>query len=103
MLIADLFCKDTSSYPTADEVHKYLLEYCEHFNLHSCLRLGEEVKAITRDQGAQQWIIHMSGGEKMSFDKVVISTGINTLPTIPTIQGLDEFKGRVLHSQAFKR
>ena len=38
------------------------------------------------------------------FDKVVIAIGgMTSLPNIPLIEGLEKFKGTILHSRAFKK
>lgn len=37
------------------------------------------------------------------FDKVVMATGINDVPFVPTIKGIEKFGGTVLHSGSYKR
>lgn len=37
------------------------------------------------------------------FDKIVLATGINKLPLVPKIDGLDDFKGEIVHSAGYKR
>jgi dimethylaniline monooxygenase (N-oxide forming) len=57
---------------------------------------------VTRNHERNQWAIHLPDRKEEYFDKVVISTGINSIPMIPKMEGLDQFQGQVLHSQAFK-
>ncbi|KAF3940055.1 hypothetical protein ABW19_dt0209252 [Dactylella cylindrospora] len=67
------------------------------------MKLGSKVQKISRNHDQQQWILHFEGGEERSFDKVIISTGTNRIPNVPELEGLDNFQGKVIHSQAFKR
>ena len=40
--------------------------------------------------------------EESGFSHLIIATGIFTIPYIPSIPGLDNFKGRILHSRDFR-
>lgn len=41
-------------------------------------------------------------GETLIFDKVVVATGVNNVPTIPKIKGFEKFGGESIHSRDYK-
>lgn len=58
------------------------------------------------DEKSEQWTVRMvKEGETTSqvFDKIVLASGINKLPLMPKIDGLDVFEGEVIHSAGYKR
>ncbi|CAK7246331.1 MAG: hypothetical protein STHCBS139747_007958 [Sporothrix thermara] len=104
---------DTTSY-----IDDYLQSYADNFQLRPHIRLSTAIRAIKRDDEAGKWIVETrpvetgegnSGtpkenkDEALVFDKVVIATGSNDKPSMPKVEGLETFTGRVLHSQTFKQ
>lgn len=97
---------DTPTFPEARHIQKYLHDYSSHFDLERHIRLRTEVLDLTFNEDDMKWTVQtLHDGETTSqaFDKVVLATGINKLPLIPDIGGLDEFKGEVIHSGGYKR
>lgn len=91
------------SHGTALDVQNYLERYVEHFGFGPRLCLDTTVEQIIREDGGNRWELRIKGSDSRYFDKVVMATGINQRPHIPTLQGLDKFTGDCLHSRAFKR
>ncbi|UNI17377.1 Flavin-containing monooxygenase [Purpureocillium takamizusanense] len=88
------------------------------------MRLGTEVLAVERDEASGKWRVETAtatggGGcaaasgvkttsketttEEWWFDKVVFATGINKMPVMPYVEGMEHFEGEVLHSSGYKR
>ncbi|KAK9441296.1 dimethylaniline monooxygenase 2 [Metarhizium brunneum] len=100
------FSKDTPVFPEARHIQKYLYDYASHFSLQSHIRLHTEIVHVDFDEKSEQWTVRMvKEGETTSqvFDKIVLATGINKLPLMPKIDGLDVFEGEVIHSAGYKR
>ncbi len=95
--------EDAPQFAHAHVVEKYLEDYTDHFNLRHLLRLSTTVKKISPLGKTGNWAITLESGEVEYFDKVVTATGINQVPVIPDIPGLEKFEGRYLHSRAYKR
>src|SRR5690606_32246266 len=75
----------------------YLSRYAERFPQPT--RFGEEVwRARRRDDG---WHVESTSGEHAS-DALVIATGYNRKPRIPSWPGQEGFDGTVLHSSAYR-
>jgi dimethylaniline monooxygenase (N-oxide forming) len=96
------FPDDTPSHCSAADVQRYLEAYVEHFDLGHRLRLGTSVTGVRRDNANDRWIVEVEGHGPRYFDKVVMAGGINSQPHIPQIEGIENFRGEVLHSRAFK-
>lgn len=85
-------------------VEKYLEDYTDHFKIRHLLRLSTPVRKVTPPGKAGKWAVALEKtGEVEYFDKVVMATGINQVPVIPDIRGIEQFAGRCLHSRAYKR
>lgn len=95
--------EDIGTHPTAQECYEYLLDYAKHFDLQKHTRTNTDISKITRDHDRKQWKLHIAGCEAEYFDKVVIANGMNSVPKLPKIEELAQFKGRVMHSRSFKR
>ncbi|SPO07500.1 related to flavin depend monooxygenase that catalyses the oxidation of rubrofusarin to 9-hydroxyrubrofusarin [Cephalotrichum gorgonifer] len=97
------FPKDAPPHVHAHHVEKYLEDYTDHFQLRPLLRLSTRVKNVSPPGEAGKWAVTLEGtGEVEYFDKVVIATGINQVPVVPDIPGIEQFAGRCLHSRSYK-
>jgi cation diffusion facilitator CzcD-associated flavoprotein CzcO len=49
-------------------------------------------------------IRYQEGGEVKEFlaERVVMATGLNQVPFVPKIEGIERFGGEVLHSRSFR-
>lgn len=97
------FPHDTPSHCTSAHVQQYLESYVSHFNLTNWLRLGTTINIVKRDDKEDRWVVDVEGSGPEYFDKVVVATGINSRPHLPTLEGVEQFEGEILHSRAFKR
>ena len=101
------FPDDVPDYPTADQIARYIDDYADRFGLREHCRLSTRVERIERSSDGLAWRLkfknHRSDVQSELFDKVLITTGTYSKPFIPIWEGADDFKGRILHSQAFKK
>lgn len=93
----------TDNYPNGVEVQQYLEDYLKYFGLEKHIRLSTMITRVTRSHESHQWAVHILNRKEEYFDKVIIATGTNLLPKIPTLEGLEQFHGQALHSQTFKK
>jgi dimethylaniline monooxygenase (N-oxide forming) len=90
-------------------MHQYLLDYATHFNLHGSIQANVDVQSIVRNNERDYWDLRLRNTRSdtanvvtRQSDRVVIASGINHLPVVPEIQGIEKFGGKVVHSQQFK-
>ncbi|KAF3907848.1 hypothetical protein ABW20_dc0101101 [Dactylellina cionopaga] len=98
----------TANYPLAEDIAKYIQGYAAHYDLLRHCRLGVTVEKLERSKDGQAWDITLrdsSAGNSVSteqYSRVFVCTGPQNRPLLPTHEGIHLFKGRVLHSRAFK-
>ncbi|GAB3709092.1 flavin-containing monooxygenase [Mariniluteicoccus flavus] len=80
------------------DVVRYLEEYAAYHDLD--VRTGVTVERVERD--VPNWVVRLAGGEELRARDVVIATGYNNTPKMPTWPGLDEFGGEVVHASAYR-
>ncbi|KIX01095.1 uncharacterized protein Z518_10161 [Rhinocladiella mackenziei CBS 650.93] len=98
---------ETNSYASAADVQKYLADYMAHFQLQPHVQLGVNVLSVTRDEQNHKWVLNVTRNHNdsnlLTFDKVIVATGTNHTPVVPTLKGQELFHGQILHSRDFKR
>lgn len=91
------------SYPTAAQVHQYLVSYARHFNLEPHFRLSVSIQQILFDSDRQQWVVRIAEHKDQYFDKIVVTIGGTVgQPSMPSVPGLEDFQGSSIHVQSFK-
>ena len=85
-------------YAPQPEILEYMEEITDRFGMRSHLRLGTEVTAAAFDEAAAKWTVTLDGGETRDFDVLVTACGQLTRPQVPTVEGIDDFRGSVFHS-----
>ncbi|MFD7441783.1 flavin-containing monooxygenase [Streptomyces sp. NPDC059909] len=81
-----------------DNVVHYLEKYAEFHELE--LVTGVEVSRIEPD--GSDWVLHASGGRRLTGRAVVVATGFNHTPRLPDWPGLVTYAGEVLHASAYR-
>jgi len=84
-------------YVAKDDYARYLREYAGAFDLD--VRLGEPVSAVRRHDDA--WRVQARDGE-LAASVVVLATGTHDRPFIPPWHGRADFRGRLLHADAYR-
>ena len=97
--------RHTSNYTSISIWAQRWVEMCLHFMIMLGL-MSDKLREIRRTPDDKRWRLALLQGQdhiSQDFDKVILSTGNTHTAHIPQIDGRELFKGKVLHSQAFKR
>jgi indole-3-pyruvate monooxygenase len=89
--------KAAPRYPTREQVVQYLQAYAAAH--HVAPRLGVTVHAVQRR--GDRFAVDTSAGV-MTPRVVVMATGYNAVPTLPSIPGLDSFSGSAIYAGIYK-
>ncbi|HLW24831.1 MAG TPA: NAD(P)/FAD-dependent oxidoreductase [Steroidobacteraceae bacterium] len=92
------FPKGTPRYPSREQMVHYLHRYARHFGLAPLL--GEEVRSVGRV--GDEWMTSTLKGNSYRSRHVIIATGHNAVPHLPSWPGQDGFRGRIMHSSAYR-
>lgn len=93
------------SYITQKDVMHYLKSYAKHFKLHDHIKFKHRVTNVYPTRNKWTIIVEdllKNNTFEAEFDAVLICNGHFSKPNMPTIPGLDLFKGRTLHSHDFR-
>lgn len=80
------------------EIRAYLEKVAHDHGLDPHLRLGTEVRTAAWDDASGRWRLHLSGGEVLEAELLVVACGQLARPRIPNVPGLSDFRGTAFHS-----
>ncbi|MEU1861552.1 flavin-containing monooxygenase [Streptomyces gardneri] len=80
------------------DVVRYLEKYAEKHELE--IVTGVEVFRI--DRAGAEWVLHATGGRRLTGSAVVVATGYNHTPRLPEWPGLDAYKGGLSHAREYR-
>ncbi|MFI6687849.1 flavin-containing monooxygenase [Streptomyces sp. NPDC050485] len=83
-----------------DDVVRYLERYAAVHELE--IVTGVEVGRIERDPEGQGWVLHASGGRRLSARAVVVATGYNHTPYVPEWASVEEYTGELVHASGYR-
>lgn len=85
-------------YAPWSEIQQYMLDVTERYHLRPHLRFGQEVTSAVFDEGTGRWTIKTAAGDTIIAHHWVLASGPLHVPAMPKIPGLENFKGKVMHS-----
>ncbi len=89
-------------FPLREEISRYLIDTAREYGLYDLVRFRTTVKKARWQSDTNQWqvtVINADGVEEVHYADVVFSAvGILNMPLVPQIDGLQSFKGRVIHT-----
>lgn len=102
------FSRRHTGFPNVAQVQSYIESYYKHFSLYEHIKFNAIAKGITRTSDGIKWVLKFIDEKGIEHeeivDKAIMATGQTGQRLIPTsINGLENFKGQILHGQAFKR
>jgi cation diffusion facilitator CzcD-associated flavoprotein CzcO len=90
-------------FPSRDQMRDYILGFAAHHGLGSHIRFDTEVASVRPldGNGLAGWEVTTAGGERRTYDGVIVANGHLWDPFVPDHPG--RFAGRVLHSGRYRR
>jgi len=88
-----------------DELHRYLVDLADTYELRPHMRFGREVESMTWREEAKAWETTLrSAGERetLTANVVISATGYLNRPAYPRIDGLDTFAGPCMHTARWR-
>jgi cation diffusion facilitator CzcD-associated flavoprotein CzcO len=82
------------------EIWEYLRDCSERFGITPHIRFGTEMREAAWDEDRRHWRLDTSGGP-LTAQVLVSGVGGLSEPSIPSIEGLEDFEGKVFHSAAW--
>src|SRR3954465_15281769 len=97
---------DWPDYPHHSQLLGYFERYADHFGLREHIWFGTEVARV-EPAGDRHWEVTVRGSRggqarTLRYAGVVMANGHNWSPRWPEYEGLDGFRGHVLHASGYK-
>lgn len=93
--------KDYSSFPHHSNIFKYLQNYCKKFNLNKHILFNKWVSGIKKNDNI--WIVKDQNKQVYRSHKIIITSGVHSKKSIPKDLHLNNYKGKIIHSQDYKK
>lgn len=85
-------------FSTQAEIHAYLRDCAERFQLRPRIRFNTEVQGAAWDEASACWTVTLAGGEQLRARVLITGMGQLSRPAIPKLPGLADFTGPSFHS-----
>jgi len=77
---------------------RYLNFVAEKFDLRKHMQFDCKVEAAVFDDVESMWRLKVSDGRELTCRFVIMGLGLLSIPTLPRLEGMDDFKGRSFHT-----
>ncbi|WP_428415119.1 flavin-containing monooxygenase [Methylibium sp.] len=90
-------------FPAQDETERYLNHVADRFDLRKDIQFKTRVTAASYDEVSQRWTITTDDGQSVSAQYFIMGTGGLSVPMLPALPGIENFKGRIVHTAQWPR
>ncbi|WP_353094370.1 NAD(P)/FAD-dependent oxidoreductase [Methylibium sp.] len=90
-------------FPAQDETERYLNHVADRFDLRKDIQFKTRVTAASYDEASQRWTITTDDGQSVSAQYFIMGTGGLSVPMLPALPGIENFKGRIVHTAQWPR
>ena len=85
-------------YATQPDILRYAKHVADRFDLRRDIRFNTRVTAARFDQAQNVWQIETDAGGLFVAPFLIMATGCLSVPKVPDVPGIKNFRGRVLHT-----
>ncbi|XP_060556235.1 uncharacterized protein LOC132716918 [Ruditapes philippinarum] len=104
------FPSDLPSFPEHKDVLKYLKDYSDHYDLEKYIKFSTKVDSVAplSFDNKTAWKVSYSSvgcpsqSENSIFDAIIVCNGHYSVPLVPTLEGMEDFKGTIVHSHDYR-
>ncbi|MBL4867345.1 MAG: NAD(P)/FAD-dependent oxidoreductase, partial [Pseudomonadales bacterium] len=87
-----------SLYASGVEMKAYVDHCAQKYGIRPHMRYNSEVEESVFDEQNNVWVTRTKGGETYVSRFLVSATGFLTVPKLPIIDGIETFKGKIMHT-----
>ena len=80
------------------EIRAYADHVADRFGLRDLIRFNTTITDATHDEATNRWTVTAADGSQWNAQHLVMATGGLSAAKMPEIDGIDRFKGRILHT-----
>jgi cation diffusion facilitator CzcD-associated flavoprotein CzcO len=80
------------------ETERYLNHVVDRFDLRRLMRFGAKVTSAVFDEPSGTWVVTLGDGSRIRARFLIAATGVLSVPYIPDVPGLEDFRGESDHT-----
>lgn len=92
------FPEDYPTYVSRLQLVEYMDNYAKKFSIEP--KYGIEITSIKKS--GKMWEAKSASGDSLFAENIIIATGLNRIPFMPSWPGQESFKGSIIHSVMYK-
>ncbi len=92
------FPEEYPLYVPREKLVAYFDNYATTFNIKP--HYGQTVNSVKKE--GNNWLTTTENGQTYIATNVIVATGVNRIPNIPSWEGQENFKGSIVHARAYK-
>ncbi len=99
--LAERFDNHPGEHISGQSMNNYLRAYADHFKITPKIQLSTRVVEVTRSDDGAGWSVKVDRQgqhETLQCRKLVVASGILTVPHLPEIEGAEQFEAPFAHS-----
>ncbi|KXO89973.1 monooxygenase [Tsukamurella pulmonis] len=85
-------------YARGPELKAYAERVADKYDVRRHMRFGAEVRSAEWNEDAGEWRVVLGDGDQLRARYLVCATGFLSQPATPDIEGIDRFRGTVIHT-----
>ena len=85
-------------YPGWEETHRYMRFLADKCDMWPHIQLDTEISSAIYQKDQGHWLVITADGEEYTCKYFISAMGMISQPYVPSIEGIDDFKGPIFHS-----
>ncbi len=97
-LLEEMGYLPTKKFSDGSEIQAYAKSIAQKFGFADKALFHTQVTSLQWDDAIQRWRVGTNRGDDIRARFVVVASGVLNMPKLPSIKGIDKFKGKMFHS-----
>jgi len=93
--------KWSRNFAPGQEIQAYLREFAETHGVMPLIEMGTEIAEALWDEPQARWLLTAQDGRRWTSRFLIWAGGLFSRPSVPGLEGMDLFRGEMLHSTAW--
>lgn len=88
----------SKKFADGEEIQGYTRQIAEKYGFADRALFHTQITSLTWDEKIQRWHVGTNRGDDIKARFVVMANGVLNMPKLPSIEGMDKFKGKLFHT-----
>jgi cation diffusion facilitator CzcD-associated flavoprotein CzcO len=97
-LLEEMGFMPSKKFSEGAEIQAYAKSIAERFGFSDKALFHTQVTSLKWDDSIQRWQVGTNRGDSIRARFVVVASGVLNMPKLPSVKGIEKFKGKVFHT-----